>query len=111
MKQLEDRFRVNLFPNTKPTKNIRQQIIGCNIPCNLSQMMQSPADVQCQEIIGYLSGDPLQDVFQSLPGFEQAFIMAEVGYHGVAGFKGIQMDNFQNFCRRFSRFSLLRADR
>ncbi len=53
---------VDLLPNTKLTKNIRQQIICRHLPGNLPEVMQRPSDVHGEEVVGHLTVQSGEDI-------------------------------------------------
>ena len=57
--------------------------------------MQGAADVEGEEVVGGFLADAVEDVIEGLFGFEQAFVMAEVGDYCVAGFESVQVHDFK----------------
>jgi hypothetical protein len=85
-----------LLPDTKLTKNIRQQIIRCNLAGNLTKVVQGPPDIHGQKIIGNLIVQACEYIEQGLTGFDQGIVVADIGDDGIAGAEFVQVDQFHD---------------
>ncbi len=72
-----------LLSNTELTKYILQQIIGSDLPGDLSKMMQRLSDVQRQQIVGDTLLYALCNVIQRFSSFLQTFIVAQISNQGL----------------------------